>query len=274
MQIGNYKVLSLIGEGSFGRTFKGEHNILKVPVCIKQEKTGVKPYTELFREEAGVIAKLRHPSLPTFMDYAEMGGAIGQVLILSFVEGTPLDKLCEANADGIAQKPIDDEHICWIVDRMLGALSYLHGKHSIVHCDMKPANVIIDIPDHNATVVDMGMASINPDGMTKSKGGTPAYLPPEFNIGLPPVPESDIYSVGKIVCFMTGGNPMTGTFATDMNPKLRAFFEPWIRHDPTKRTNSTDKARYELGKLRHEVYGRTSCLEEFKFRHASKRGHK
>lgn len=266
MHVGNYKVVAQIGEGAFGRTFKGEHKILKVPVCIKQEKTGQKVYMDLFRDEAAIIARLRHPSLPTFIDYAEMGGDVGQVLVLSFVDGEPLDKLAGATPDGLADKPIDDEHICWIIDRILGALSYLHGRHNIVHCDIKPANIIVELKDHNATVVDLGMASDKPNQASKAKGGTPAYLPPEFGVGRPPVPESDIYSTGKIVCFLSGGNPMTGTFPDDMNPAIRAFFEPWVRHDPTKRPNDADKLRHELSLLRKQVWGRTSCLEEFKYR--------
>ncbi|MBU1032613.1 protein kinase [Patescibacteria group bacterium] len=275
MKIGSYEIESQIGEGAFGRTFKGRHCILKdVHVCVKQEKIGSKPYTDLFREEAAIIARLRHPSLPSFMDYKEMPPPVGQVLVLSWIEGEPLDKAVktETLSDGtlVAAKPIDDEHICWIVDRILSALSYLHGKWQTVHCDIKPANIILDTPDHNATVVDMGMASLKPDEWSKAKGGTPGYLPPEFGTGLPPIPASDIYSVGKIVCFISGGNPAKGEFPDDMDSRLKEFYETWIRHDPKTRPQSVDQLRYELTKLRKEVFGRSSCQEEFKWRNGRK----
>lgn len=265
MNIGEYTVVKQIGEGSFGRTFLGKHTCLPdVKVCIKQEKTGQKPYTDLFREEAAVIAKLRHPSLPSFMGYMELGGDIGQVLILPYIEGTPLDKELEKNG------AIHDEHICWIMDRLLGAASYLHGRWNIVHCDIKPGNIILDIPEHNASLVDLGMATVNPVEWTKAKGGTPGFLPPEFNCGLPPIPASDIYSLGKIALVLAGGDPIKGDFPPDMDPRLRDFFEPWIRHDPRERPSNADKLRHDLSKIRMAIFKQTSCKELFRYRDGRK----
>lgn len=261
MDVGEYEIVKQIGEGSFGRTFLGRHKILKsVQVCIKQEKTGKDPYIGLFREEAEILAKLHHPSLPSFMGYMEMGGSLGQVLLLSYVDGKPLDKLLTKHG------PVDDEHLCWIIDRIFGALSYLHGRWNIVHCDLKPGNVILDIPDHNATLVDLGMASANPVEWTKAKGGTPGFLPPEFSVGLPPIPASDIFSAGKIALVLAGGDPIKGDFPADMAPLLRAFFEPMIRHDPRERPQSVDPLRSELARIRHKVFGRSTCAEQFKYR--------
>lgn len=276
MQIGNYEIEHLIGEGAFGRTFKGVHRIIGVPVCIKQEKTGKDPFRGLFREEARVIAKLRHPSLPSYIDYFELPSPIGQVLLISYIDGQPLDKLVQTKVTDenkvIASRPIDDEHICWITDRILGAVAYLHGKHRVIHCDLKPGNVIMEVSDHNANVVDLGMAAVNPVEFTKAKGGTTGYLPPEFDIGLPPIPASDIYSIGKIVCFIAGGDVIQGVFPTDMHPELREFFETWIRHDPLQRPNNAEKLRTELTSLRRKVFKRSTCREEFKFRYEN--GHK
>ncbi|MFA6234160.1 MAG: serine/threonine-protein kinase [Bacteroidota bacterium] len=278
--VGNYRILKLLGEGAFGYTYKGEHKILKVPVVLKERKVLKeeatdsvlrKRYSDLFREEAAIIAKLRHPSLPSFMDYVELlpnGG--GQIMIISFIEGTPLDVAIgmKEGSDQVsrATKPFDDEHICWVADRIFGALSYLHGKHQIVHCDLKPANVILDIPDHNATVVDMGMASFRPEEWSKAKGGTMGYLPPEFMLGLPPIPASDIYSVGKIMIALAGGSPARGEIPDDMNLALKDFVAAMIRHDPTQRPQSVDLLRHEIALLRKKVWGRVSCQEEMKYR--------
>lgn len=261
MRVGEYNIVKQIGEGSFGRTFLGQHQLLKsVRVCIKQEKTGQQPYMDMFREEAEVIAKLRHPSLPSFMGYLEVGGDIGQVLILSYLEGKPLDTLLDKEG------AVDDEHICWILDRILGALSYLHGRWNIVHCDLKPGNIILDIPDHNASLVDLGMASANPVEWTKAKGGTPGFLPPEFNVGLPPIPASDIYSTGKIALALSGGDPLIGDFPKDMHSKLREFLEPWVRHDPRERPQNVDRLRVELAQIRASIFKRSSCQEQFRYR--------
>ena len=269
LKISGYNIISILGSGAFGNTYKAEHAILKVSACVKQEKTGKKQFLKWFREEAVIISLLRHPSLPAFINYLEKEPPVGHVLLMSFIEGEPLDKKVETEAKDkivVAQNPIDDEHICWIMDRLLGALSYLHGKWRIIHCDLKPGNVILDIPDHNATIVDFGMATRSPVEWTKSKGGTPGFLPPEFGTGLPPIPASDIYSAGKIACFIAGGNVANGEFPEDMNEDLRIFFEQWIRHDPMQRPQSADALRHDLLKLREKIFRRTTCLEEFKFR--------
>lgn len=268
MKIGSYEIQKQLGEGSFGRTFLAEHQFIKgLKACIKQEKTGQKPYTELFKEEAHIVSRLRHPSLPSFLDYMELGGDIGQVLVLSYIDGEALDKLVLGSDDKNPKSDfIDDEHICWIIDRILGALGYLHGRWNIVHCDLKPGNVIIDLKDHNATVVDLGMAYFKPDDISKAKGGTPGYFPPEFGAGLPPIPASDIFSVGKIALFMSGGDVLRGEFPASMNKELVQFFSPMIIHDPRERPQNVDKVRHDLGVLRKKIFGRSSCREMFKFR--------
>lgn len=203
MRISDYNLLRILGEGAFGRTYLGEHVSLGTPACVKQEKTQQRPYTDLFKEEAALVAKLRHPSLPSFMGYLEVPGDVGQILIMSFIDGQSLDKVVQEGA-------VADEHICWILDRILGALSYLHGRHHTVHCDLKPANVILEISDHQATIVDFGMAFSRPDGRSRAKGGTDGFMPPEFALGKPPIPASDLYAVGKIGVALAGGHVESG----------------------------------------------------------------
>lgn len=275
IELAGWRITKQLGEGAFGRTYKCQHVCLAdLAACLKEEKTretmNLKeraPYQKLFREEAEILSKLHHPYLPSFLNYLEIpddDGGIAQFMLLSFAEGIPLDKLLEKHG------PIDDEHICWILDRIFGALGYLHGKWKIVHSDMKPANVILQIEEHIATVVDFGLASANPVEWSKAKGGTPGYLPPEFGCGLPPIPASDIYSVGKIGVALAGGDPCKGEFPSDMVPALKEFLEPMILFDPTKRPQNVDGLRHELESLRKKVWGRTTCKEVIKYRKGGK----
>ena len=269
-RIGNWEIDEQLGEGAFGRTFRGHHYmLLDVPVCIKQEKTGVPAYMDLFRQEAQILSRLRSSYLPTFIDYDELPD-FGQVIMLSFIKGPSLEKLVKAtndpNGTPLATDPLDDEHILWIADRICCALSYLHGKHTIVHCDLKPANVILEVEDHVATVVDLGMAAFRPDEHAKAKGGTAGYIPPEANLGMPPIPAFDIYSLGSTMLFLAGGNPYKGIYPLDMQPKLRALIESMTRHDPRQRPQSADFLRNDIGRMRKEIYGRTSTKESLKFR--------
>jgi len=260
MRVSNWVVKKLLGEGAFGRTYYGEHWVLgaDLPVCIKEEKTGQAPYMELFRKEALLLAKLRHFGLPTLLDYVE-NSKDGQLMVLSFIPGVPLDKDIEQNG------PVTDEHLFWVLDRILAPLGYMHGKWSMVHCDLKPANIILDIPNHEAVLVDLGMAVVVGDSLPLAKGGTPGYLPPEFTLGYTPLPEADIYSVGKIAVFLvTGDQKMVerGELPADMDPRLQDFLGKMLRRDPMERPNGVDKLRDDLFRLRKEVTGRTESLEE------------
>lgn len=259
---GNWEIRKKLGGGAFGDVYKGRHRLLgaSFPVVIKREKTFQDPYTRMFRNEAALLARLRHPQFPTLLDYLEVGGDVGQLMVLSYIPGTPLDKHLEK------QGAIADEHICWILDRVLGALDYLHIKHGIVHCDIKPANCILDIPDHQVTLVDLGMATLAPDEKTKAKGGTPGYMAPEFQQGFPPIPESDLYSVGKLGIALAGGDIHKGEPPNDMAEPLADLLLEMIARDPTKRYASADQVRHELHHLRQKVWGRVTTATEFENR--------
>lgn len=266
-RIGNFKVGDLLGEGAFGFTFRGEHAVLgrSMPVCIKERKELVEPDQEklskqMFREEAELLARLRHFGLPVLLDYIEKPG---QVMILSFIHGEPLSKDVEKNG------PMDDEHICWVLDRILAPLDYLHGRWQMVHSDLKPDNVILDIPNHEAVVVDLGLATLKPNDKTRAKGGTPGYMPPEFALGYPPIPASDIYSVGKIAIFLATGDTVMverGECPADMHPRLKAMVTNMILRDPSQRPSSAGALRDDLHHLRHAAFGRVTCQEQMKRR--------
>jgi len=108
MEIGSYRILSKIGEGSFGRTFLAEHKILGHKVLLKQEKTADPVFMKTFEQEARKLQKVLHFGFPTLLDYFDTPD-YGQVMAITYAEGIPGDKL----------KPVADEHMCWILERVL-----------------------------------------------------------------------------------------------------------------------------------------------------------
>ncbi len=258
MNIGSYTVEHKITEGAFGRTFLGRHRLLREPVCIKQEKTGNPTYIRLFREEAKLLWNIHHASLPTLKEYLETSD-YGAVAVMSFIAGDNLQKIVSE------QGAIDDEHICWILQRVLDALSYLHF-HRIVHCDIKPANIVLDIPVHNAVLVDFGLSLQDPNARSQAKGGTPFYLPPEFQQSLPPIPASDLYSLGMTAVFISGGNILNGSLPTDMHTDLRALIASMIRRDPLARPQDARVLNRQLTQIRQRAFGRTQSTEAFRLR--------
>ncbi len=258
MIIGEYKVIKKIGEGSFGRTFYGEHVVLGKPVCLKQNMIKDPEFVALFKKEAELLWDIRHSSLPTLKAYYEQDDN-GHVMVMSFIDGKNLLEVVEEI--GV----VDDEHIAWIMQRVLDALSYLH-YHKIIHCDIKPQNIILNTKIHNATLVDFGLYVKDSGRQTRAKGGTKFFVPPEFLQGLPPIPASDIYSLGKTMLYLAGGNPKTGSFPSDMHKELKDILSSMIRQDSLARPQNARKLNRKITQFRINVYGRTATREEFKTR--------
>jgi eukaryotic-like serine/threonine-protein kinase len=260
--VGDYTLLEQIGEGAFGRTFRGEHSVLGLPVCLKQEKTGNPQFKQLFRREAELLWGLSHPSLPVVRGYLEHP-EWGQFIVMSFVEGICLED------DILKNGPLEDEHVMWILQRLLDALSYLHYKQ-IIHCDIKPKNVILQLAEHNAVLVDFGIAASAPGADSMALGGTDGYMPPEFDAGYPPVPASDFYSLAKVGIFMAGGDPAAGTIPADMCGALRELLEEMTVFDAVRRRELLgDEGRTlsaRITKMRRKVFGRTESVELIKRR--------
>ncbi len=197
--IGPYKLMNLIAEGGFGRTYKAEHSILKELVCIKDCSNVSLQDTDMLIQEARTIWDLRHYALPAIRDLIQMED--GRVLlVMSYVEGPTLEQIVKKIGK------VDPEHVAWITERILNALTYLH-RHGVVHGDVKPQNVIVQPDKHMAVMVDFGLSMVKPTSKSESKGYTPFFASPEAIDGKPLIPESDYYSLGMTMIYALSGGP-------------------------------------------------------------------
>jgi serine/threonine protein kinase len=100
---------------------------------------------------------------------------------------------------------LDAENVCWITQRILNALQYLH-YHGVVHGDIKPQNLIVQEETHSVCLVDFGLAMVKPTSKDKAKGYTPIFAAPEQIAGQTLLPESDFYSLGMTMLYMLTGS--------------------------------------------------------------------
>ncbi len=249
MKIGNYEVIRQIGEGGFARTYEARHILLGEKACLKQNINLTDEDEKLLRKEAKLIWNIHHHSLPALRDYflTSDGSA---VLAMSFIEGKELDKSVKKH------KAIHPEDVAWISQRLLNALYYLHSN-GIVHCDVKPANIIVQPADHNAVLVDYGLSSLRPKRMSKAEGYTAIFAAPELIEGKPPLPESDLYSLGITMIYALGGDPITKKMPDYVPKQLQEYYLSLTVYNPK------DRPRWETGDLvkrlsdvREEVFGR------------------
>ena len=224
--IGNYTIEREIGEGGMSHVYVGRTKAptdalpAGFPIVLKvmsDELAGDATARKRFIKEAQILSKLRHRYITRFYEFID--NASGAVLVMEFVEGTPVDVLLtERGALPIA----DAVGVCQC---LLEALVYAHGK-GITHRDIKPANLIRE-KSGVVKVTDFGIAKIREGGtasgqtvLTKSGFllGTPHYMSPE-QIREPKDAgaRSDIYSSGVLLYEM-----LTGTlpFNSRSLPKL------------------------------------------------------
>ena len=250
--IEKYKILKIIGEGGFGRTYLAEHEILKKKVVIKQSNFKSPVAQQIILNEAGLLWDVNHWALPTVKDVL-IGEDQEVLMVMSFIEGDELFDYVKTNG------PVDAETACWITQRILSGLYYLHFA-GIVHRDVKPANIIVNFTTHIATLVDFGLSKLKPDGTPDPSGYTPFFGAPEQIAGKAPLPESDIYSLGMTMLYILGGDIRSKSLPDPVPGLLKDFIYAMIREDPMKRPKSCKELNEELGEMRKRLFKRGHSL--------------
>lgn len=252
MQLGSYDIVKKIGEGGFGRTYLARHRLLDEPACIKQNINLNSKDVEMLRKEAKLLWKIHHYSLPALRDFFEAPDG-SYVLAMSYIPGKSLDKIIEKH------KAVNPEDVAWVTERMIDALYYLHHK-GIIHGDIKPPNVIVQPREHNAILVDYGLSSLHPTATSKPEGFTPVFAAPEILDGKPPLPESDLYSLGLTMIYLLGGDPVAKKIPDHVPAPFAEFCADFVRYNPVDRPNWDQNLVARLSDVRLEAFGRRHSL--------------
>lgn len=200
---GRYVVSGLLGEGAQASTLDAVDKHAGRPVAIKEFRVrGAKSWkdVELAEREARVLATLKHPNLPVYLDHFEEDGAL--FLVTERIDGEPLSRMRKRGAR------LDQAGVRRFLADAASVLDYLHGKSPpIVHRDIKPGNVIVR-PDGSFAFVDFGSVrdNLKPEGGS-TVVGTFGYMAPEQFQGRAG-PGSDVYAVGATaLALLTGREP-------------------------------------------------------------------
>ncbi|HZR40428.1 MAG TPA: serine/threonine-protein kinase, partial [Ktedonobacteraceae bacterium] len=134
-QFGNYRLLRLLGEGSFASVYLAEHRYLEIPTAIKILHVRMEARArEPFLSEARMIAHLQHPHIVRVRDF----GFKEQTPYL-VMEYTPNGTLSSLYPRG-TRAPL--EQIVSYVKQIASALDYAHAQ-GVIHRDVKPENVLL-----------------------------------------------------------------------------------------------------------------------------------
>ncbi len=197
-----YELHALIGEGTFGRVYRGRDRRLARPVAIKV----IKPWwaedpewVRSFEREAQLLASISDPGIVQIFD---VGSAPeGLYYVTELVDG-------ESLVSRLRGGWLDPDEAAGIAEQMARALSGAHYQR-VVHRDVKPANVLIS-SDGRVKVTDFGVARLaegSTDGLGGTVVGTPRYMAPEQANGAAASPATDVYGVGVVLYEMLAGHP-------------------------------------------------------------------
>jgi hypothetical protein len=192
--IGKYRIVGQLGRGGMGTVYKAVDETLDREVAIKvlnPEVADAKIMTR-FRAEATALARLNHPEIATI--YELFRSETDLLMVMEFVRGETLDKI----SNRLGALPPD--RAAYLLGKVLSALAHAH-RAGIVHCDMKPANVMVT--GHGGVkIMDFGVARVRGAGNPTTDGymmGTPAYMPPEQVLGKQLDGRADLYAIGVIL---------------------------------------------------------------------------
>lgn len=232
--IGEYRMLDLIAEGGIGKTYKGEHILTGMPVCIKH-CTEIDPvHEQILLEETRAMWDLRHYALPAARSLTKLDDD-RLALVMSYIPGPTLQQIVDKVGN------LDPEHVAWIMERVLNALSYIH-RHGVIHGDIKPQNIIVQPDRHMAVLIDFGLAMVKPTRDSTAKGYTQFFAPPEQEFESGSLrPETDFYSLGMTMIHALCGGQET-PFLNKQVPRstpapLKEFLHVMVARDPASRPN-------------------------------------
>ena len=207
-----YRVDEFLGRGGMSEVYKvwdSERATYLALKLLREDLAQDVVFLRRFQREAKNLAKLQHPNIVRFYGLGQ--DDLLSFILMDFVEGSSLrTEIFRCRGQGM---PTED-----IQNVMRGVCSALHFAHrsGVVHCDMKPGNVLID-ERGRPLVTDFGIARMSDAATATMVGmGTPAYMAPEQILCRDPTPETDIYAVGVTLYEMiTGGErPFTGENAS------------------------------------------------------------
>lgn len=186
-RVDRYVVERLLGEGGSAQVWQVRHQLLGTPYALKVLRSPDRTIQQQLLREGRAQAVLSHPAILPVRDAFWVRGHMA--LLMPLVEGPSLRQV-------LAEGRVPAEEALAVIVALLGGLTVVHGK-GLVHCDLKPENVLFDLQESGVQprMVDFGLVSRFGCGVAR---GTPAYVAPELLGGSVAGPRSDLFSIGAL----------------------------------------------------------------------------
>ena len=205
LKIPNLKLIEKIGDGGMSTVWKAwdiENQRVVAVKILNREFANDGAEVRQFRAEERIMEEIHHPGIVQAYDFNNGNG--NWYYLMEYVDGYTFAAL-------LARKQHVRESDCLLIcESIATALDYAWNDHGIVHCDLKPENIMINT-DGVIKLTDLGISrrfefKEGPQAVPEHVLGTPAYISPEQVYGDVELDcRSDIYSLGATLYHLATG---------------------------------------------------------------------
>ncbi|WP_448268276.1 protein kinase domain-containing protein [Nostoc sp. DSM 114159] len=267
-----YRIIQILGQGGFGRTYLAEDQRRFNELCAIKELNSTarsaldwERAQELFHREAAILYQIEHPQVPKFRERFEQDQRL--FLVEDYVAGqTYRTLLAERQAVG---KTFTEAEVLQLIELLLPVLEHIHSR-GIIHRDISPENIILRDSDAKPVLIDFGVVKElatrlqspnNP--LPKTTVGKLGYSPSEQMQTGGAYPSSDLYALAvSAIVLLTGKEPkdlfdqnqLTWNWQrwVKVNPRFAMVLNRMLNHIPSDRYQSATSVSQALQPL-HEV---------------------
>lgn len=188
-----YRVIALLGRGGMGEVYRASDVRLGQEVALKflpssREQDAV--LQDRLGQEVRIARRITHANVCRVYDVSEIGGH--PFISMEYIDGEDLASLLRR----IGRLP--QGKATQIARQICAGLAAAHDRGAL-HCDLKPANIMID-GRGRARITDFGLGALLKHAAVDAPcAGTPRYMAPEQLAGHPPTIQSDIYALGLLL---------------------------------------------------------------------------
>ncbi|XP_057803307.1 probable serine/threonine-protein kinase PBL25 [Salvia miltiorrhiza] len=261
----NFRQEYLLGEGGFGRVYKGRLDKTDQLVAVKQlDRNGLQGNRE-FLVEVLMLSLLHHQNLVNLIGYCADGEQ--RLLVYEYMQLGSLE-------DHLLDLPRNRSPLPWFTRMKIAlhaakGLEYLHDKANppVIYRDLKSSNILLD-KDYNAKLSDFGLAKLGPIGekshVSTRVMGTYGYCAPEYQRTGQLTVKSDVYSFGVVLLELITGKRAIDNRRIPDHQNLVTWAEP-IFMEPSRFSELADpllRGDFPKKSFNQAVAISAMCLQE------------
>jgi serine/threonine protein kinase len=264
-----YRIIQILGQGGFGRTYLAEDQrrfnelcAIKELISTATEASAWEKAKELFHREAAILYQIEHPQVPKFRERFEQDQRL--FLVEDYVAGqTYRAMLAERQA---VAKTFTEAEVLQLIQLLLPVLEHIHSR-GIIHRDISPENIILRDSDAKPVLIDFGVVKElatrlrSPESaMPETTVGKLGYSPSEQMQTGGAYPSSDLYALAvSAIVLLTGKEPrdlfdenqLTWNWQrwVKVNPRFAQVLNRMLNHIPSDRYQSAASVSQALQPL-------------------------